>query len=132
MPTETRAKENLDQQIANNTARMKELLDQQYNVEITRSIVLFFSSSDESCAKAITKALFAKGTRVLTRDPEQDGGHFRIRVGVKRSIRDTVREEFTKDLVDTAAGMNGSYDGWDLLTDEAAEEAQKHVAGDEA
>ncbi len=126
MPTETSAKENLDQQLASNTARMTDLLEQQYNVEITRSIALFFSSTDESCAKALIKALFAKGTRVLTREPEQDGDRFRIRVGVKRSIRDAVREEFVKDLVETAVGMNGSFDGWDLLTDEAAEETQQH------
>jgi hypothetical protein len=126
MPNQLSAKENLEQQFENNSTRMNELVDQQYNVEITRSIVLFFSSSDEDCAKSLTKALFAKGTRVLTRDPEPDGDRFRIRVGVKRGIRDIVREEVTRDLVETAAGMNGSYDGWDLLSDDAAEETQHH------
>lgn len=126
MPNEAIAKENLDQQLANNTVRMKELVDQQYNVEVTRSIVLCFSSADEECARALTKALFAKGTRVLQRDPEERDGRFQIRVGVKRSLRDTVREEFVADLVHTASGMNGSFDGWDMLGEETAEETQMH------
>lgn len=126
MTTEAKAKENLEQQLANNTARMKELVDQQYNVEVTRSIVLCFSSADEECARALTKALFAKGTRVLQRDPEKQGDRYQIRVGVKRSLRDTVREEFISDLVHTASGMNGSFDGWSLLAEEPAEETQTH------
>jgi hypothetical protein len=127
MTTEASVKEHLDQQIEKNTTRLKELVDQQYNVEITRSVVLFFSAPEEDCAKALIKALFAKGTRILTPYPENDGDLFRIRVGVKRSLRDSVREEFTRDMVATAAGMNGSYDGWDLLSDDAAEMTQKHT-----
>jgi regulator of RNase E activity RraB len=126
MPNEASAKENLDQQLANNTVRMKELVDQQYNVEVTRSIVLCFSSADEECARALTKALFAKGTRVLQRDPEERDGRFQIRVGVKRSLRDTVREEFVADLVQTANAMNSRFDGWNLLAEEPAEETQTH------
>ena len=127
MPTEASAKENLEQQLANNSARMKDLLDQQYNVEITRSLLLCFSSPDEECARALTKALFAKGTRILQVDPEKKGDdRFHIRVGVKRSIRDAVREEFVSDMVHTASAMNGSFDGWNLLGDESAEETQTH------
>jgi hypothetical protein len=126
MPTEASVKDNLDQQLAKNSVRMQELIEQQYNVEITRSVALFFSTSDEPCAKALIKALFAKGMRILTRQPKRDGDTFRIRVGIKRGIRDTVREEFTRDLVETAAGMNGHYDGWSLLGDEAAEQVQQH------
>jgi hypothetical protein len=127
MTTDASAKEHFDQQVAKNTARLKELIDQQYNVEITRSIVLHFSSPEEDCAKALIKALFAKGTRVLTPYPEKNGDVYCIRVGVKRSLRDSVREEFTRDMVDTADGMNSSYDGWDLLADEAAEQTQLHT-----
>jgi 5-formyltetrahydrofolate cyclo-ligase len=116
--------ENLEQQIAKNSDHLKTLIDQQYNVEVTRSIALFFSCTSEDCARALTKALFAKGTRVLTPEPEHTGDRFSLHVGVKRSLRDTVREDFTKDMVETAVGMNGTYDGWDLLTDEAAEETQ--------
>lgn len=127
MANEVSAKENLDQQLANNTARMTELVDQQYNVELTRSLVLFFSSPEEDCARALNKALFAKGTRVLQQEPEhQKDDRYHIRVGVKRSIRDAVREDFVSDMVHTAAGMNGSYDGWSLLTDDPAEETQAH------
>ncbi len=127
MPNDARAKANLEEQLANNTARINELVDSQFNVEITRSLVLCFSSSEESCAAAMTRALFAKGTRVLQAEPEKkDDGRFHIRVGVKRSLRDAVREEFVADLVHTAAGMNGSYDGWNLLTDDPAEETQVH------
>jgi hypothetical protein len=127
MANEAGGKENLDQQLAYNTARMTELVDQQYNVEVTRSLVLCFSSPDEDCARALNKALFAKGTRVLQQDPEQkQDDRFHVRVGVKRSIRDAVREDFVSDLVHTANGMNGSYDGWNLLTDEPAEETQIH------
>ena len=128
MANEASAKENLDQQLANNTARKTELVDQQYNVEVTRSLVLCFSSPDEDCARALNKALFAKGTRVLQQDPEKkQDDRFHIRVGVKRSIRDAVREEFVSDLVHTASGMNGSYDGWNLLTDDPAEAIQIHT-----
>jgi hypothetical protein len=127
MPTESNAKDHLDQMLAHNTARLAELVEQQYNVEITRSVGLFFSSPDEECAKSLIKALFAKGTRVLSPQPEKDGDLFRIRVGVKRSLRDSVREEFTKDMVETAAGMNGQYDGWDLLSEDSAEQTQTHT-----
>ncbi len=127
MANEASAKENLDQQLASNTARMVDLVEQQYNVEVTRSLVLCFSSPGEDCARALNKALFAKGTRVLQQNPEKKpDNRFHIRVGVKRSIRDAVREEFVADLVHTASGMNGSYDGWSLLRDEPAEEAQAH------
>lgn len=126
MATDLREKEALDQQLANNSVRIKELIDQQYNVEVTRSLVLCFSCPGEECAQALSKALFAKGTRILTRDPKQKAnGRWGIRVGVKRSLRDAVREEFVADMVQTAAGMNGTYDGWNLLTDEPAEQAQK-------
>lgn len=127
MANEASAKANLDEQLATNTARMANMLDQQYNVEVTRSLVLCFSSPDEECARALNKALFAKGTRVLQKDPEKkQDDRFHIRVGVKRSIRDAVREEFVSDMVHTASGMNGSYDGWSLLTEDAAEETQLH------
>ena len=126
--TETSAKENLDQQLANNTAKMQEMVNQQYNVEITRSVALKFSCQGEDCAKRVSQALFAKGMKLLEHDPVKDGARFRIRVGVKRSLRDTVREDFTKDLATTAAAMNGTYDGWELLADEAAETAQSHAA----
>jgi hypothetical protein len=128
MATDLREKENLDQQLANNSVRMQELIDQHYNVEVTRSLVLCFSANSENCARALNKALFAKGTRLLTRDPQKRAnGRWTIRVGVKRSLRDAVREEFVADLVHTAAGMNGTYDGWNLLTDESAEEAQQRI-----
>ena len=127
MTTELTEQENLDQQLASNTARMKELVDQQYNVEVTRSLQLCFSCGSEDCARALNKALFAKGTRLLTRDPEHtEDGRFHLKVGVKRSLRDAVRDEFVHDLVHTAAGMHGTYDGWNLLTDETAEQMQPH------
>lgn len=127
MVTDLREKENLDQQLTNNSVRIKELIDHHYNVEVTRSLVLCFSCPEEECACALSKALFAKGTRVLTRDPQKKAnGRWGIRVGVKRSLRDAVREEFVADMVHTAAGMNGTYDGWNLLTDETAEQTQKY------
>lgn len=128
MPNEASAKANLEEQLASNTTRMTELVNGQFNVEITRSLVLCFSSPEESCAVAMTRALFAKGTRILQMEPERKADErFHIRVGVKRSIRDAVREEFVTDMVNTAAGMNGSYDGWNLLTEEPAEEMQTHT-----
>jgi hypothetical protein len=122
-------KENLEQRLANNTARMQELVDQQFNVEITRSIQLCFSCDSDNCAKALSQALFAKGTRVLSREPEEKtDGRFHIRVGIKRSVRDAVREDFVHDLVHTASGMHGTYDGWVLLSEEPAETAQESAA----
>lgn len=127
MATALTEQENLDQQLASNTARVKDLIDQQYNVEVTRSLQLCFSAASEDCARALNKALFAKGTRILTRDPEKlSDDRFHLKVGVKRSLRDAVREEFVHDLVHTAVGMNGTYDGWTLLTDEMAEQTQPH------
>lgn len=129
MATDLREKDNLDQQLANNSRRIQELIDQQYSVEVTRSLLLCFSAPSEDCARALSKALFAKGMRVLNRDPEQkSNGRWAIRAGVKRSVRDAVREEFVADLVHTAASMNGTYDGWNLLTTESAEEAQQHIS----
>ena len=128
MPNEASAKENLEEQLRSNTDRMDELLRDQYNVEITRSLVLCFSSPEEDCAKALIKALFAKGTRVLQTEPDcKADQRFHIRVGVKRSIRDAVREDFVSDMVHTASGMNASYDGWNLLSDDAAESTQSHT-----
>ena len=125
---EASAQANLDEQLASNSTRMVDMISSQTNVEITRSLVLCFSSPEESCAVAMTRALFAKGTRILQTEPERKSdGRFHIRVGVKRSIRDAVREEFVADMVHTAAGMNGSYDGWNLLANEPAEETQMHA-----
>lgn len=127
MPNDASAKANLDEQLASNTARVDELINSQFNVEVTRSLVLCFSSPEESCALAMTRALFAKGTRVVHQPEQKHDDRFHIRVGVKRSIRDAVREEFVADMVHTAAGMNGTYDGWNLLADEPAEETQPHI-----
>lgn len=128
MPNEASTKANMEEQFARNTARLSELMNSQYNLEITRSLVLCFSSPEESCAVAMTRALFAKGTRILQAEPEKKADdRFHIRVGVKRSIRDAVREDFVTDMVHTAAGMNGSYDGWNLIMDDSAEETQMHM-----
>ncbi|MEK6398681.1 MAG: hypothetical protein V4734_11395 [Terriglobus sp.] len=128
MANDLREKANLDQQLANNSIRIKEMIDQQYNVEVTRSLVLCFSSPDEDSARSLGKALFAKGTRLLNRDPQKKADNrWCIRVGVKRTLRDVVREEFVADMVHTAAGMESTYDGWNLLTDEPAEQAQQHT-----
>lgn len=128
MPNNASMKVNLEQRLAHNTARMAELVHSQYNVEITRSLVLCFSSPEEACASAMMRALFAKGTRLLQTAPEsKQDGRFHLRVGVKRSLRDAVREDFVEDMVHTAAAMNGTYDGWNLLTDEPAEESQVHT-----
>ncbi len=126
MPNSSSERENLEQQLAANSARIQHLVEEQYNVEVTRSVALCFSTPDQECARALLQALFAKGTRVLTQEPEERDGRYHIRVGVKRSLRDTVREEYTADLVHTASGMNASYDGWDVMTDDAAEETQPH------
>lgn len=132
MATELREKDNLDQQLASNSRRIQELIDQQYSVEVTRSLVLCFSAQSEDCARALSKALFAKGTRLLHRDPQKKAdGRWSIQVGVKRSLRDAVREEFVADMIHTAAGMHGTYDGWNLLTDDSAEQTQQHTGAPE-
>lgn len=123
-PAETEA---LQQQLAINTVRMKELVEQQFNVEVTRPLVLCFSADNEDCARSLNRALFAKGTRVLDRDPARKAdGRFHIRVGVKRSLRDAVREDFVADMVHTAAQMDSTFEGWNMLTNEAAEDTQEH------
>ena len=128
MPSDVNAGENLQQQLASNSARMDELVHQQYNVETTRSLMLCFSSPEEDCARTLNKVLFGKGMRVLQHDPEKnEDGRYHIRVGVKGSLRDAVREEFVRDMVQTAVALNSSYDGWNLLADQTAEQMQSHV-----
>ena len=130
MPNEASAKANLEQQLASNSVRLAEMQNSQTNVEVTRSLVLCFSSPEEDCAVAMTRALFAKGTRVLQAAPERKAdGRFHIQVGVKHSIREIAREEFVSDMVHTAAAMNGSFDGWNLLTEESAEERDARGPG---
>lgn len=128
MATELLEKDNLTQQLANNSRRIQEMIEQHYSVEVTRSLQLCFSTTSQDCAKALSKALFAKGMRILARDPEKKAnGRWAVRAGVKRSMRDIVREEVVSDLVHTAFGMHGTYDGWALLTEESAEDAQQHT-----
>lgn len=127
MPPPVDTQDLLHQHQTTNSARIQSLIDQQESVETTRSIVLYFSASSPDCAQTLGRALFAKGTRLLPATDPYTDGRTHIRVSVKRSLRDIVGEAFVTDLVYTAAGMNSTYDGWDILCDDSAEEKQQHT-----
>ena len=127
MPTPVNIQSELDRHRADNAARVKELVDQQYNTEITRGFKLEFSSSNESDAVGLGRLLFAKGLRLLTPTPEVvSAGSWKTGVGVKRSLREITSEDFICDLITLASGVHSCFDTWDFLADEPAEQAQSH------
>ncbi len=127
MPTPINIQSELDRHREANAGRVRELVEQQYNTEITRAFELGFTSADEGDATGLGKLLFAKGMRLLTGGPEQGpSGVWNLRVGVKRSLRELTSDDFICDLVTLASGIHSCFQTWEFLTDESAEASQAH------
>lgn len=128
MPTPTNLMSELDRLRAENTSRMEDLVEQQYNTEMTRGFMLRFSSKAQSDAEGLSRLLFAKGLRLLTPEPVQvKDGLWQVLVGVKHSLREVTSEDFVCDLVELASGVNSRFQGWDFVLEESAEQTQMHV-----
>lgn len=127
MPTPVNIQSELDRHRDVNAARVRELVEQQYNTEITRGFELSFSSQNESDAVGLGRLLFAKGLRLLPPTPSAESdGTWKLRVGVKRSLREVTSEDFICDLITLASGVHSCFSTWQFLSDDVAEHTQPH------
>ncbi len=127
MPTPTNIQAELDWHRSQNGERLQSMVEQQFNTEITRSFVLSFTAAVKSDAEGLGRLLFAKGMRLLTVEPEAaPDGRWIERVVVKHSLREITQEHFLCDLITVASGVRAIYDGWELPSDDSAEETQPH------
>ncbi len=127
MPTPINIQSELLRHRESNALRVQQLVDQQYNTEITRGFELDFTSGNESDAISLGRLLFAKGLLLLmpTPSPASDS-RWTLRVGVKRSLREITSEDFICDLITLASGVNSCFETWEFLADDAAEQTQLH------
>ena len=126
MPTPTNIQAELDRHRADNSRRLQELVNEQYNTEVTRAFLLRFSAAGRDDAASLGRLLFAKGLRLLTLEPERTNGNFEVRAGVKHNLREITREAFICDLITLASGVRATYEGWEFLTEDSAEKSQPH------
>ena len=127
MPTPTNIQAELDRHRSQNNERRQRLIEQQFNTEITRSCMLTFTAAVKSDAEGLGRLLFAKGMRLLTVEPEAaPDGTWVERVVVKHSLREITQEDFICDLITVASGVRATYDGWELPSEDSAEETQPH------
>lgn len=126
MPTPTNIQGELNRHRESNNERLKKLLDEQYNTEITRPLFLRFSAHDHEDAVGLSRLLFAKGLRLITPEPRKEGHGWRIEVAVKHNLREITQEDFMCDLITLASGVHGRYECWDFLSEECAEQTQHH------
>ncbi len=125
MPTPTNIQAELERHRASNGERLKQLVDEQYNTEITRAFLLRFSAADRGDAQGLGRLLFAKGLRLMTIEPErQPDGSFEVRAVVKHNLREITQEPFICDLITLASGVHAAYEGWEFLAEGSAEETQ--------
>ena len=126
MPTPTNIQGELERHRVSNNERLKQLVDQQYNMEITRPFFLRFSSQHREDALGLGRLLFAKGMRLLTPEPRQAPHGWTVEVAVKHNLREVTQENFMCDLITLASGVHARYDCWDFLSNDAAEDTQQH------
>lgn len=127
MPTPVNIQSELVRHQARNAEQVRQLVEEQYNTEITRGFALEFSSGEEGDAVGLGRLLFAKGLRLLQPEPtEEADGRWWTRVGVKRSLREVTAEDFVCNLVTLASGVHSCFETWDFLADDAAEATQPH------
>lgn len=132
MPTPTHLQSELDRIRGANSARMETLVEQQYNTEITRPFALRFTADTQSDAQGLMRLLFAKGLRLITPEPvEASDGSWRVEVGAKHNLREMTAEDFVCDLVTVASGVHACFEGWEFLSDDAAELTQQHAESPE-
>ena len=128
MPTPTNIQNELNRHRDSNNERLKQLVDEQYNTEITRPIFLRFSARDHEDAVGLSRLLFAKGLRLITPEPRKEGHGWTVEVAVKHNLREITQEDFMCDLITLASGVSARYDCWDFLSDDSAEQTQQHDA----
>lgn len=127
MPVPTNIQAEFNRHCRQNNERIQALVEQQFNTEITRSFVLTFDAANQSDAEGLGRLLFAKGMRLLTLEPEkQPSSEHRVRAVVKHSLREITQEQFVCDLITVASGVSAIYQGWDLPSEESAEQTQQH------
>lgn len=127
MSTPTNIQSELNRHRSENATRLQQMVEQQFNTEITRSFVLTFYADDYGDAEGLGRLLFAKGMRLLTLQPEHtESGAYHVRAVVKHSLREITQEDFICDLINLASGVRAIYRGWALLAPDAAEETQPH------
>ena len=126
MPTPTNIQSELIRHRESNNERLKKMVDDQVNMEMTRPVFLRFSAHQYEDAAGLTRLLFAKGMRLIEPEPQQASHGFTVEVAVKHNLREVTQEDFTCNLITLASGVHATYDCWDFLSDDAAEETQQH------
>ncbi|WP_419806517.1 hypothetical protein [Terriglobus sp.] len=132
MPTPTNIQNELNRHRDTNSERLKQLVDEQYNTEITRPFFLRFSTGDQEDAVGLSRLLFAKGLRLITPEPRKTDHGWRVEVAVKHNLREITQEDFICDLITLSSGVNARYECWDFLSEDSAEETQSHDSVPEA
>ena len=132
MPTPTNIQSELNRHRESNNERLRQLMEQQYNMEITRPIFLRFSAHDQQDAVGLSRLLFAKGLRLITPEPQKENHGWTVEVAVKHNLREITQEDFMCDLITLASGVSSRYECWDFLSDESAEQTQQHDSVPEA
>ena len=122
MPTPTNIQSELVRHRETNNERLERLIGQQYNTEITRPILLRFSAHDRDDAVGLGRLLFAKGFRLITPEPRKADHGWQVEVAVKHNLQ----EDFMCDLITLASGVHATYECWDFLSDDSAEQTQQH------
>ena len=126
MPAPTNIQSELNRHRESNNERIKQLVGQQYNMEITRPFFLRFTARDLEDAVGLSRLLFAKGLRLITPEPRKEDHGWTVEVAVKHNLREITQEDFVCDLITVASGVNARYECWDFLSDDAAEQTQPH------
>ncbi|GAA3764169.1 ribonuclease E inhibitor RraB [Terriglobus aquaticus] len=126
MPTPTNIQSEIIRHRESNNERLKQMVDDQVNMETTRPVFLRFSAHNYDDAVGLSRMLFAKGMRLIQPEPQQDGHHWTVEVATKHNLRELTQEDFTCDLVTLASGVHATYDCWDFLSNDVAEETQEH------
>jgi hypothetical protein len=126
MPTPTNIQSEVIRHRESNNERLKKMVDDQVNMEMTRPVFLRFSAKHQEDAVSLSRLLFAKGMRLVQPEPQQNGHHWTVEVAVKHNLREVTQEDFTCDLITMASGVHATYDCWDFLSNDAAEETQQH------
>ena len=126
MPTPTNIQSELNRHREANNDRMKHLVDEQYNVETTHPFFLRFTAGDREDAVGLTRLLFAKGMRLMSAEPRSTANGWLVEVVVKHNLREITQEDFTCDLITLASGVRATYDCWDFLSEDSAEQTQSH------
>lgn len=98
-----------------NMTLIEQLRARGVNLEETRSIELHFWASTRQDAAFLARALYEKGYLVLALAPsnaESKKQQWNVEVGIRQSIKQTVRKELVEELVRLADRHSSEFDGW--------------------